>query len=63
MTKPKDAMIRNLQQRLKKALEEAKRQKQRAEDAELELELAEAEVTMLLYMQPGMVRRSYEVMH
>lgn len=61
--KPKNAMVRNLQQRLDKALAEAKRQKKRADELELNLDLAEAELEMLLYRQPGMVRMNYGVMH
>lgn len=63
MSKLKDAQIRNLRQRLDKALAEAKRQKDRADDLELNLDLAEEELRLLLYKQPQMIRLNYGVMH
>lgn len=62
MSKLKDAEIRNLRQRLDKAVSEAKRWKRKAEEADYLLGLADAQLQFLHQMMPEQVRRNDWVM-
>lgn len=53
---PRDAMVANLHQRLQAALAEADRQRQRADDAELNLDMACEELQFLHAMMPAQVK-------
>lgn len=57
---PRDAMVRNLQQRLDAALAEIDRQRQRADDAELCLDMAHEDRDFLWQLLPVQVRESLE---
>jgi hypothetical protein len=61
MTKLKDAEIRNLRKRVRKLTEEAKEWQQRAEEAEMYLELADAQLAFIGKVLPAQVKWNYWV--
>lgn len=63
MTKrtPRDAMVKNLQQRLDAALAEVRRQRERADDAELNLDMAWAQRDFYYQALPFHVRQALEL--
>lgn len=52
----RDGIVADLQRRLDAALAEARRQRQRADDAELNLDMAHAELEFLHRMKPAQVK-------
>lgn len=58
---PRDATIANLQQRLDAAIAEGRRQRQRADAAELNLDMAHADRDWLYLTLPIQVREALEL--